>query len=40
MFFGTFNILMGIVTLLIGFKIYKPFRKDVVESGKLNYRLI
>ncbi len=40
MFFGTFNILMGIVALLIGFKFYKPFRKEVVESGKLDYGLI
>jgi hypothetical protein len=40
MFFGTFNILMGTVALLIGFKIYKPFRKEFLESRKLDYALI
>lgn len=40
MFFGTFNIIMGIITLLIGFKIYKPFKKDFIEKNKIDYRII
>lgn len=31
-FFGYFNLLLGTVFTLIGFKIYKPFKKDREEE--------
>jgi hypothetical protein len=31
-FYGYFNILLGIIFILIGFKIYKPFSKDKEEE--------
>lgn len=34
-FFGYFNLLLGIVFILIGFKIYKPFTGD---KGAETYR--
>jgi hypothetical protein len=32
MFFPFFNVFLGIVFLLIGFKIYRPFKKGKEES--------
>jgi hypothetical protein len=31
-FYGYFNILLGTIFILIGFKIYKPFSKDKEEE--------
>lgn len=31
-FFGYFNLVIGVISLLIGFKIYKPFNKDKEEE--------
>jgi hypothetical protein len=31
-FFPIFNIFLGVVFLLIGFKIYRPFKKDKEEA--------
>lgn len=33
----TFNILAGIIGLLIGFQQYKPFRKEVAENYHKKY---
>jgi hypothetical protein len=31
-FYGYFNLLLGTIFILIGFKIYKPFKKDREEE--------
>lgn len=31
-FYGYFNLLLGLIFILIGFKIYKPFKKDKEEE--------
>jgi hypothetical protein len=36
-FYGYFNILLGTVFILLGFKIYKPFRKDNAEAMYKKY---
>lgn len=34
-----FNIVIGIIGILIGFKIYKPFKKDKAEAYHKKYSL-
>jgi hypothetical protein len=37
-FYGFFNLFIGIVCTLIGFKIYRPFRKDKEEEMNKRFR--
>jgi hypothetical protein len=36
-FFGYFNLVLGIIAILIGFKIYKPFIKEREEEVYKKY---
>jgi hypothetical protein len=39
MFFPLFNIFLGVVFLLIGFKIYRPFKKEKEEAMMKNFKV-
>ncbi|MBS1508048.1 MAG: hypothetical protein JSS79_15515 [Bacteroidetes bacterium] len=36
---GYFNLILGVIFILIGFKIYKPFSKEREEMNKKNIDL-
>jgi di/tricarboxylate transporter len=37
-FYGYFNVVLGTIMMLIGWKVYKPFRKDREEEVYAKYQ--